>query len=85
MDAIIQDARQKSVTLLDLGVNVNLAPVADVSTDSNDFIYDRAFGQDAQATAEYVSNVVKTMDAQALALSSSTSPATGIMWIPTPA
>ena len=66
MDAIIQDARQKSVTLLDLGVNVNLAPVADVSTDSNDFIYDRAFGQDAQATAEYVSNVVKTMDAQGI-------------------
>lgn len=66
MDAIIQDARQKSVTLLDLGVNVNLAPVADVSTDSNNFIYDRAFGQDAQATAEYVSNVVKTMDAQGI-------------------
>lgn len=66
MDAIIQDARQKGVTLLDLGVNVNLAPVADVSTDSNDFIYDRAFGQDAQATAEYVSNVVKTMDAQGI-------------------
>lgn len=66
MDAIIQDARQKSVTLLDLGVNVNLAPVADVSTDSNDFIYDRAFGQDAQTTAEYVSNVVKTMDAQGI-------------------
>ena len=39
---------------------------ADVSTDSNDFIYDRAFGQDAQATAEYVSNVVKTMDAQGI-------------------
>ena len=48
MDSIIQDARQKSVTLLGLGVNVNLAPVADVSTDPNDFIYDRSFGQDAQ-------------------------------------
>lgn len=66
MDSIIQDARQKSVTLLGLGVNVNLAPVADVSTDPNDFIYDRSFGQDAQATAEYVSNVVKTMDAEGI-------------------
>ena len=66
MDSIIQDARQKSVTLLGLGVNVNLAPVADVSTDPNDFIYDRSFGQDAQATAEYVSNVVKTMDTEGL-------------------
>ena len=66
MDSIIQDTRQKSVTLLGLGVNVNLAPVADVSTDPNDFIYDRSFGQDAQATAEYVSNVVKTMDAEGI-------------------
>lgn len=66
MDSIIQDARQKSVTLLGLGVNVNLAPVADVSTDPNDFIYDRSFGQDAQATTEYVSNVVKTMDAEGI-------------------
>lgn len=66
MDSIIQDARQKSVTLLGLGVNVNLAPVADVSTDPNDFIYDRSFGQDAQATAEYVSNVVKTMDTEGI-------------------
>ena len=66
MDSIIQDARQKSLTLLDLGVNVNLAPVADVSTDPNDFIYDRAFGQDAQATADYVSNVVEAMDAEGI-------------------
>lgn len=66
MDSIIQDARQKTVTLLGLGVNVNLAPVADVSIDPNDFIYDRSFGQDAQATAEYVSNVVKTMDAEGI-------------------
>lgn len=66
MDSIIQDARQKSLTLLDLGVNVNLAPVADVSTDSNDFIYDRSFGQDAQATANYVSNVVSAMEAEGI-------------------
>ena len=37
MDLILQDARQKSMTLLDLGVNVNFAPVADVSTDPAGF------------------------------------------------
>ena len=58
LDAILQDARQKSVTLLDLGVNVNFAPVADVSTDPADFIYERALGQDAQTTADYVAQVV---------------------------
>lgn len=40
---------------------MNFAPVADVSTDPDDFIYDRAFGFDATATANYVSRVVKVM------------------------
>lgn len=62
MDLILQDARQKSMTLLDLGVNVNFAPVADVSTDPADFIYARSFGQDAQATAGYVAQVVGVME-----------------------
>ena len=61
LDAILQDARQKSVTLLDLGVNVNFAPVADVSTNPEDFIYDRSLGQDAQTTADYVAQVVQVM------------------------
>ena len=61
MDAILQDARQKSVTLLDLGVNVNFAPVADVSTDPADFIYERSLGQDAETTADYVAQVVAAM------------------------
>ena len=40
---------------------MNLAPVADVSTDPADFIYDRALGQDTQATADYVTDVVTAM------------------------
>ena len=46
------------------GVNVNFAPVADVSTDPNNFMYDRTFGQDADATAEYVRTVVEAMEAK---------------------
>ena len=55
------DAWEKNSALLALGINVNLAPVADVSTDPADFIYDRALGQDAQATADYVTDVVTAM------------------------
>ena len=55
------DAWEKNSALLALGINVNLAPVADVSTDPADFIYDRALGQDAQATAAYVADVVGAM------------------------
>lgn len=58
MEAIGLDATDKNRDLLRYSINVNFAPVADVSTDPTDFIYDRAFGQDAQATAEYVKTVV---------------------------
>ena len=40
---------------------MNFAPVADVSTDPADFIYERALGQDAQTTADYVAQVVTAM------------------------
>ena len=63
LEAIRADAEKKSGLLLSYGVNVNFAPVADVSTDPGDFIYDRAFGQDAAATAEYVTAVVEEMEA----------------------
>lgn len=56
--AIGEDAVYKNRDLLSYGINVNFAPVADVSTDPADFIYDRAFGQDAKMTAVYVEFVV---------------------------
>lgn len=61
MDAVLQETREKDRLLSALGFNVNLAPVADVSEDSGDFIYDRSFGQDASATADYVSQVAARM------------------------
>lgn len=59
--AFAEDAWEKNSRLLTLGINVNLAPVADVSTDPADFIYDRTLGQDAQATAAYAAEVVTAM------------------------
>jgi len=56
-----EDAWEKSNALLALGINVNLAPVADVATDPNAFIYDRTLGQDAQTTAVYVETTVNAM------------------------
>ena len=66
MERITADAREKDVLLKALGFNVNLAPVADVSTNSSDFIYPRAFGQDAAATADYVSAVTAQMAADGM-------------------
>ena len=66
MDAVTADAHEKDVLLKALGFNVNLAPVADVSTSSGDFIYARSFGQDAGATADYVSAVTARMAADGM-------------------
>ena len=41
-EAIREDTRAKSNLLYSLGINVNLAPVVDVSTNSTDYMYDRA-------------------------------------------
>lgn len=51
--------KEKALLLKEIGINLNLAPVADVSTNENDFIYNRTFGKNAQETAEYIKNMVK--------------------------
>ena len=59
--AILNDAMEKNFRLNELGINVNFAPVCDVSTDARDFIYDRTLGLDAEATTGYVTRVVLAM------------------------
>ena len=54
----------KSILLRNLGINLNLAPVCDVSTDPQDYIYARSFGQPASETAQYVTTVVEAMNGQ---------------------
>lgn len=59
-EKIASDTKEKCELLSSLGINVNLAPVADVSTDPNDFIYSRSLGQNPEQTANFVETVVKT-------------------------
>ena len=61
MEEITADAHEKDVLLRALGLNVNFAPVCDVSTDPADFLYPRTFGQDARGTCAYVAAVEETM------------------------
>lgn len=63
-DLIYNDTKEKCGFLRSLGINVNFAPVCDVSTDPNDYIYKRSFGQDASATAEYVATVIDAMKSE---------------------
>lgn len=61
-DLIKSDTAEKSELLLGLGINVNLAPVCDISTDVNDFIYARSVGLDTAGTSEYIRIVVDVMN-----------------------
>ena len=56
------DTEEKCKLLDSLGINMNMAPVADVCTSKKGFMYNRAFGKGADETAEYVSTVVSTMN-----------------------
>ena len=59
--AVLNDAMEKNFRLNELGINVNFAPVCDVSTDARDFIYDRTLGEDAETTADYAARMVLVM------------------------
>lgn len=61
-EQIRADTEEKSIFLKKLGINLNLAPVCDISTDPSDFMYNRTFGKDASETSLYVSEVVKVMN-----------------------
>ena len=67
MDGLLEETLRCNERLKALGVNVNFAPVCDVSTDENDFIHARSFGKDAQATADYISRVVPEYESAGVA------------------
>lgn len=58
-DAIINDTKNKSRILKNLGLNINLAPVVDVATDQNAYIYERTLGKDTDLTATYAKGVIE--------------------------
>ena len=51
--------REKSELLKSIGLNLNLAPVVDISTDEKDFIYNRSFGKDSEKTSEFAEKMVE--------------------------
>lgn len=56
---IKEDTIKKSELLSKLGINLNLAPVVDVSTNPDDYIYDRTIGQDTNITKDYAKTVIE--------------------------
>lgn len=62
LHAILEDSKEKSELLKNIGLNMNLAPVADVPTKRSSFIYARSYGRGAERTSIYVSELIKTMN-----------------------
>ena len=67
IDAVLAEDAERNTLLQSFGINVNFAPVVDISTNENDFIYDRSLGVDAATTAEVTKAVVTQMSRQNIA------------------
>lgn len=57
-DNIKDDTINKSKILKNLGFNLNLAPVVDVATDENAYMYNRTIGLDVEGTSKYAKTVI---------------------------
>lgn len=58
-EGIKEDTIEKSKLLKNLGLNLNLAPVVDVSTDPNDYMYERTLGENTSLTSTYAKTVIQ--------------------------
>jgi beta-N-acetylhexosaminidase len=59
-------ARDTARSLLDLGVTMNLAPVADVVADERSFLFDRSYGSDPALVSAFVTAVIQASQGQGL-------------------
>ena len=59
MEALRTAEVEKDALLSDLGINVNLAPVCDITTDPAAFLYDRSLGQSPELTCQWVQIAVE--------------------------
>ena len=58
LDLAASVEQEKIHTLQDLGINVNFAPVCDVTQEEGAFMYDRSLGRDPETAADYVKRIV---------------------------
>lgn len=61
LELIAATEAEKCQLLRSLGVNVNAAPVCDITTNPLAFMYSRSLGQSPEVTGEFVKNVVQIM------------------------
>lgn len=62
MEAVLETESEKCRLLTSLGINVNLAPVCDITTQPGAILYSRALGQNAEITSDFVAQTVALME-----------------------
>ncbi|MGM9604147.1 MAG: glycoside hydrolase family 3 N-terminal domain-containing protein, partial [Faecousia sp.] len=61
MELVLQTEAEKAQLLASLGINVNLAPVCDISTERSAFMFSRSLGQSPEVTGEFAAGAIQTM------------------------
>ncbi len=62
IEQVLLIEKEKCLLLRSLGINVNLGPVCDISTEPGAFMYSRSLGLDAHTTGTIVSRIVQLME-----------------------
>lgn len=57
---IKEDNIEKNNLLKSLGININLAPVLDISNDKNDYIYSRSIGLSPKLTGDFAITIIES-------------------------
>ena len=67
LKAVTADTHEKNELLLSLGIDMNMAPICDITLNSSSFMYSRSLGRDADTTSDYVRSVVKICESDGIA------------------
>ena len=63
MEQVLMVEEEKCALLSSLGINVNLGPVCDITTDPNAFMFSRSLGETPEITGRFVDSTVRLMGA----------------------
>lgn len=61
LELILSTEEEKCQLLRSFGINVNMAPVCDITTAPDAFMYSRSLGQSPETTGTFIAGVVETM------------------------
>ena len=62
MEQVLAVEREKAALLRELGINVNVGPVCDITTGSGAFLYSRSLGEGPEDTGNFAASAVQIME-----------------------